>query len=107
MRSETAVEGAAARGRSLTLVSAARRSHDPCGLKAYLHATGMAHLCHAAGFDDGGIATIVASWFGRGVVMEERVGERVGSVKRGRQKNTTNSKTHYIYIIYIYIFSIS
>jgi len=48
MRSETAVEGAAARGRSLTLVSAARRSHDPCGLKvkAYLHATGMAHLCH-------------------------------------------------------------
>ena len=37
---------------------------------------GMAHLCHAAEFDDGGIATIVASWFGRGVVMEERVGDR-------------------------------
>jgi len=79
---------------SATIVEVAGGGFDPCGLKVYLHATGMDHLCHAAGFDDrcrpddGGIATIVASWFGRGVVMEERVGKRVGSVKRGRQEAT-------------------
>ena len=36
--------------------------------------------------DDGGIATIVASWFGRGVVMEERVEDRQEAIPQAPEQ---------------------